>query len=141
MELTNVTNLAIETIFWAFVTLIIFDFVDGLFKLWHNQTLVPVTATPHFEPVPLTEHELIAVTPQFEQIPNPWEMELELQPQAVETQSVVLPFPTLKLLSPAKVQHKSKRTRNSNKSADNAKSKSTLPQSQGKPKRPRQKAA
>ncbi|MBH8577157.1 hypothetical protein I8752_30110 [Nostocaceae cyanobacterium CENA369] len=112
MELTDVTNLAIETIFWTFITLIIFDFVDGLFQLWHNQTLVPVRANANFKPVPLTKHDLIAITPQFEQLLDPWELEPEPQPQAIETQSVVLPFPTLRLLPPAtEVQPKPPKTK------------------------------
>jgi hypothetical protein len=93
-----------------------------------------------FEPVP-KEHEQTAVTPQFEQLPDPWKLELATQNNTVETQSVVLPFFTLKLLSPAKVQPKPKRTRTYKKSTDTAKSKSTKAQSQGKPKRPRTKVA
>nr|WP_322657086.1 hypothetical protein [Dendronalium sp. ChiSLP03b]MDZ8203421.1 hypothetical protein [Dendronalium sp. ChiSLP03b] len=142
MELNLLTNLAIETIVWAFITLIIFDFVDGLFKLWHNHTLVPISAMPDFEPFSIEEREPIAVTPQFEQLPNPWELEPEPQPLTVETQSVVLPFPTLRLLSPATVvQPKPKRTRNDNKSADTAKSKSAKAQSPRKPGKPRKRAA
>ncbi|MFN6569818.1 hypothetical protein [Dendronalium sp. ChiSLP03b] len=109
MELNSLSNLAIETIVWAFVTLIVFDFIDGLFKLWRNQTR-PGGAIPHFEPVS-KEQEQIALSPQFEQLPDPWELEPKPQPLTVETQSVVLPFPTLRLFpSAAEVQPKLPKT-------------------------------
>jgi hypothetical protein len=141
MELTDVTNLAIETIFWAFVTLIIFDFIDGLFQLWHNQTLVPIRASTNFEPFSIDERKLVAVTPKFEQLLDPWELEPEPQPLTIETQSVVLPFPTLRLLPPAtEVQPKPSKTKTT-------KTKSTKTNKQAKqaltepPRKSRKKAA
>ena len=49
------------------------------------------------------------ITSQFEEISDPWTLELEPHNTSTETQPVVLPFPSLRLLPPATgVQPKSK---------------------------------
>ncbi|UYD25416.1 MULTISPECIES: hypothetical protein [unclassified Tolypothrix] len=84
--------------------------------------------------------EISVIAPPVEQIPNPWELEPELQPLTLETSLIVIPFSTLKLLPPAsKLQLKHSKT--TKKTASTAKSKSTTDKPPRKPSRPRKKAA
>lgn len=137
MNIQSTIILLIEVIFWAFVAIMMNDFVNGLFELWHNQTLTPVSAiTPQLDPI---TQQIAVNEPQFELIPDPWELPVETKNNTSETQSIALPFPTLILLPPAKeVQTKRKRT--TNKSTTNER-KSTKGKSSQKTSRSRKKAA
>lgn len=107
MNLQFAITLCIEIIFWSLVIVMMTDFVNGLFDLWWSKTLAPVSVNA---PQLNTETEQITANkPQFEEIPDPWELPTKTQNKTSETESIVLPFPTL--LPPAKkVQTKRKRT-------------------------------
>lgn len=127
MDIQNILTTAIEIVFMGFVSLMVYDFIDGL---W----VVPLLPAPETIDTPSTaprmtlatpKPEVIIATPsisttpqspvttpdpweeqQFEQLPDPW-ITTDIQPQN-QTQPIVLPFPTLRLLppAPAKVQLK-----------------------------------
>lgn len=153
MDIQSTLTLVIEVIVMSFVALMIFNFVDGLYavplptvtfaqpKVISKSTTSAVT--PQFEPISNSEQlepEPQRIAPQFEQLPDPWELELALQINPTETQSVVLPFPTLRLLPPvAEVQPK--RTRTTKKTTSRKKTESAKVESPRKPGRPRKNAA
>ncbi|MBD2504588.1 hypothetical protein H6G83_28935 [Anabaena azotica FACHB-119] len=137
MDIQNILNIAIQVIVMGFVSLMLFDFADRLWGVpmppasWQPPVIEPATAP---QPNPQQEIPQLspASAPQFEEIPDPW-----LEPAPVNTvsaQSVIVPFPTLRLLPPAKVQPskpKRKRAKSSSKSPKSPKS----PKSASTPKR------
>jgi hypothetical protein len=135
MDIQSILTLAIQVIFMSFVALMVFDFTNGLFVLDTNTTTF--TQDVINEPTPVA---VPVLTPQLEQAPDPWSLKVESPIPSVETSSVLLAFPTLKLLPPAKeVKQKSKCSKTSEKTTTKAKTSSTkIPQ---KPGRPRKKAA
>lgn len=125
MDIQNILTTAIEIVFMGFVSLMVYDFIDGLWVV----PLLPAWETidrPSTEPrmtLATPKPEVIIATPsisttpqssvttpdpceeqQFEQLPDPWST-TDIQPQN-QTQPIVLQFPTLRLLPPAKVQPK-----------------------------------
>jgi hypothetical protein len=123
MDIQSTLTQAIEFIVISFVALLIFDFIDGLYVVPLPAIAVAqsnansestVTAT-QFEPLSNTEQvevepqQIPFVTSQFEEISDPWTLELEPHNSSTETQPVILQFPSLRLLPPATgVQPKSK---------------------------------
>ncbi|BBD70263.1 hypothetical protein NIES4072_66290 [Nostoc commune NIES-4072] len=123
MDIQSTLTQAIEVIVMSFVALMIFDFVDGLYVVPLPPITIAqssanrestVTATP-FEPLSTSEQLVVEpqqipfVASQFEEVSDPWTLELEPHNSSTETQPVVLQFPSLRLLPPAtKVQPKSK---------------------------------
>ncbi|MBD2534594.1 hypothetical protein H6G97_35990 [Nostoc flagelliforme FACHB-838] len=123
MDIQSTLTQAIEVIVMSFVALTIFDFIDGLYVVplpsiaiaqSNTSSKSTVTAT-QFEPLSNTEQLVVEpqqisfVTSQFEEISDPWTLELEPHNSSTEIQPVVLPFPSLRLLPPATgVQPKSK---------------------------------
>jgi hypothetical protein len=135
VELQSLLTLMIEVIFWAFITLMISNFINRLWVV----PLPPVASkqpnlisqstasalAPQFEDIPDFEQHKSQpkhfIAPQFESIPDPWTLEPESPQSTVETQTVVLTAVTLKLLPPVQeVQPKFKRAKASklNKSFD-----------------------
>ncbi|YAF99417.1 MAG: hypothetical protein AB3A66_30180 (plasmid) [Nodularia sp. CChRGM 3473] len=119
MDIQSTLTLTIQIIFWAFVTLIIFDFVNGIFLL-QPQTVIsvqsPVAVTKDI-PNPVKKAAPCHVQ-KFEQLPDPWELQLEPH-TTTEAQTVVIPFPALRLLPPAQeVQPQPKRRGRPKKSGD-----------------------
>lgn len=160
MHIQSALTLAIEIIFWAFVSLMFSDFINGIFDLQiSTTTVISVTQlqvvskpavsviAPQFEPIHNPwelelEPQITILKPQFEEIPDPWKLELDFSNSMVKTQSVLLPFPALRLLPPAlEVQSKPKRTRTTKKTTSTAKTKSEKAESPRKPGRPRKKVA
>ncbi|MBD2537183.1 hypothetical protein H6G97_51620 [Nostoc flagelliforme FACHB-838] len=144
MDMQSVLTLAIVAIFWAFVTLVIFEFISGLFvSAAYASNVVSVSngniATSTIPPV----SEII--TPQtltFEKLSDPWMLEDEIvhrtsnegERQRERESSILSPlllpfYPTsvrspLRLLPPVKeFSPQPKRTTRSNK-ANNAANKS-----------------
>ncbi|MCC5655293.1 hypothetical protein LC609_37275 [Nostoc sp. XA013] len=123
MDIQSTLTQAIEVIVMSFVALMIFDFIDRLYVVplpsiaiaqSNTSSKSTVTAT-QFEPLSNTEQLVVEpqqisfVTSQFEEISDPWTLELEPHNSSTEIQPVVLPFPSLRLLPPATgVQPKSK---------------------------------
>ncbi|BBD62698.1 hypothetical protein NIES2109_55480 (plasmid) [Nostoc sp. HK-01] len=117
MDIQSILSLAIQVTFMGFVSLVFVDFANGLFWLPYSYSAIaPVD----------TSHQVIAASPiavpeaeeqlQFAQLPDPWEL-TEITPNPIQ-QTVVLQFPTLKLLPPAAsvVQPKARATTKSSKS-------------------------
>ena len=126
MDMQSLLTLAIVAIFWAFVTLVIFQFINGLFvSADYARNLVSVSNGNIAASTIPSVSEII--TPQqvqtFEKLPDPWTLENEVV-HRTSNEAVVLSFPTLKLLPPVKeISPQPKRTTRSNK-ANNAANKS-----------------
>ncbi|BAY73399.1 hypothetical protein NIES23_62270 (plasmid) [Trichormus variabilis NIES-23] len=138
MDTQSVLNLMIQAVVMGIAALMVFDFVSGLWVVplppasWQppiiEQSTVCVTA-PQPNPQEESPHATPLV-PQFEEIPDPWTNEPQSPHHVVSApSSVIIPFPTLRLLPPAiaqKVQPtKPKRTKAKAKSDTSAKSAST----------------
>ena len=131
MDIQSTLTQAIEFIVMSFVALMIFDFIDGLYVVplppiaiapSNASSKSTVTAT-QFQPLSNTKQlevepqQIPFVTSHFEEMPNPWTLELEPRNSSTETQPVVLQFPLLRLLPPATgVQPKSKKAKTVKKS-------------------------
>ncbi|WP_414530066.1 hypothetical protein [Nodularia chucula] len=125
MDIQNTLTLAIEVIFWAMIVLMLNDFINGLFLLQPQPQYTVISAQP---PSPVAETKDIpnpvvveSEAPQeyqFEEIPDPWDLEIDCEPKIGEAQTVVVPFPTLRLLPPAQVTPQPKRRGRPKKSAD-----------------------
>lgn len=114
MDIQSTLTQAIEVIVMSFVALMIFDFVDGLYVVplppiaiaQSSANRESIVTPPQFEALPNPEklevepQKIPYVTSQFEEISDPWTLKLEPYNSSIETQPVVLPFPTLKLLPP-----------------------------------------
>ncbi|MHC5855349.1 hypothetical protein [Nostoc sp.] len=115
MDIQSTLTQAIEVIVMSFVALMIFDFIDGLYVVplpaiaiaqFNSSSKSTVTA-PQVEPLSKTKQLVVEpqqipfVTLEFEEISDPWTLELEPHNSSTKTQPVVLPFPSLRLLSPA----------------------------------------
>ena len=126
MDMQSLLTLAIVAIFWAFVTLVIFQFINGLFvSAAYASNVVPVSNLNIAASTIPSVSEII--TPQqvqtFEKLPDPWTLEDEVV-HRTSNEAVVLSFPTLRLLPPVKeIPLQPKRTTRSNK-ANNAANKS-----------------
>ncbi len=105
----------------------------------------PSVLIPQFEPIsnpyPLEvePQQITLIAPQFESIADPWTLELDSLNSTVKTQSLVLAFPTLRLLPPVKEVQQTKRTKTSYQTKSTAKATST--KTKQKTSRPRQKVA
>ncbi|MEA5516967.1 hypothetical protein [Nodularia sp. UHCC 0506] len=149
MDIQNILTLAIEIIFWAMIVLMLNDFINGLFLLHPQSQYTVISAQP---PSPVAETKNIpnpvvveseAETKdidKFEQIPDPWELQTDCEPKIGEPQTVVLPFPTLRLLPPAQeIQPQTKRRSKPKKSGDSVQS--TAKTESRKRSKPRKKSA
>jgi hypothetical protein len=118
MDMQSILTLAIVAIFWAFVTLVIFQFINGLFvSADYASNLVSVSNGNIAASTIPSVSEII--TPQqvqtFEKLPDPWTLENEVV-HRTSNEAVVLSFPTLRLLPPVKeISPQPKRTTRSNK--------------------------
>ncbi len=118
----SLLTLAIVTIFWAFVTLVISQFISGLFvSAAYASNLVSVSNINIVAPTIPSVSEVI--TPQamtFEKLPDPWTLEDEAV-HRTSNEAVILSFPTLRLLPPVKeISPQPKRTTRSNKANNSA---------------------
>lgn len=140
MDIQSTLTQAIEFIVMSFVALIIFDFVDGLYVVplpaiaiaqLNVNSESTVTAT-QFEPLSNTEQlevepqQIPFVTSQFEEMPDPWTLELEHHNSYTKTQPVVLQFPSLRLLPPAPVVEPKSKAKTAKKSTTSKTTKKSL---------------
>ncbi|MBX9253585.1 hypothetical protein H1Q63_06380 [Desmonostoc muscorum CCALA 125] len=137
MDMQSLLTLAIVVIFWAFVTLVMFQFINGLFvSAAYTSNVVSVSngniATSTIPPV----SEII--TPQtltFEKLSDPWMLEDEIvhrtSNERERESSILSPLPLpfyptsvrspLRLLPPVKeISPQPKRTTRSNKANNSA---------------------
>ncbi|MBG1264782.1 hypothetical protein [Nostoc commune] len=125
MDIQSLLTLAIVAIFWAFVTLVIFQFINGLFvSADYASNVVPVSnLNIAASTIPSVSKIITPQAQTFEKLPDPWTLEDEVL-HHTSNEAVVLSFPTLRLLPPVKeISPQPKRTTRSNK-ANNAANKS-----------------
>ena len=117
-------TLTIVVIFWAFVTLFMFQFITGLFVSADGANII--VSVSNVNVIAPTTSISEVITPQvqpFKQLPDPWGLETEVVHHN-SNEAVVLSLPTLRLLPPVKeISPQPKRTTRSNK-ANNAANKS-----------------
>lgn len=126
MDMQSLLTLAIEVIFWAFVTLVIFQFINGLFVSAAYASNVVSVSNLNIAASTIPSVSQV-ITPQvmtFEKLPDPWALDDEVV-HRTSNEAVILSFPTLRLLPPVKeISPQPKRTTRSNK-ANNAANKSS----------------
>ncbi len=125
MDMQSLLTLAIVVIFWAFVTLVIFQFINGLFvSAAYASNVVSVSnGNIAASTIPSVSEVITPQARTFEKLPDPWTLEDEVV-HPTTNEAVVLSFPTLRLLPPVKeISPQPKRTTRSNK-ANNAANKS-----------------
>ncbi|MCC5655156.1 hypothetical protein LC609_36475 [Nostoc sp. XA013] len=125
MDMQSLLTLAILVIFWAFVTLVMFQFINGLFVSAPNVSNLVSLSNGNIAASTIPSVSEI-ITPQgrtFEKLPDPWTLKDEVV-HRTSNEAVILSFPTLRLLPPVKeISPQPKRTTRSNK-ANNAANKS-----------------
>jgi hypothetical protein len=104
MDMQYLLTLAIVVIFWAFVTLVMFQFINGLFiSAAYTSNVVSVSNLNIAASTIPSVSEII--TPQqvqtFEKLPDHWALDDEVV-HCTSNEAVVLSFPTLRLLPPVK---------------------------------------
>ncbi|MCW5317998.1 hypothetical protein GTQ43_30785 [Nostoc sp. KVJ3] len=148
MDMQSLLTLAILAIFWAFVTLVIFQFINGLFVSAANvSNLVSVSnGNIAASTIPSVSEVITPQAMTFEKLPDPWTLEDEVV-HRTSNEAVIISFPILRLLPPVKeISSQPKRTTRSNKANNPAnkspKTKKTDVNSSGKrkPGRPRKTA-
>ncbi|AUB42216.1 hypothetical protein COO91_08328 [Nostoc flagelliforme CCNUN1] len=148
MDMQSLLTLAIVVIFWAFVALVIFQFINGLFvSAAYASNVVSVSnGNIAASTIPSVSEVITAQARTFEKLPDPWTLEDKIV-HHTSNEAVVLSFPTLRLLPPVKeISPQPKRDTRSNK-ANNAANKSpktkkadVKPSGKRKPGRPRKTA-
>ncbi|MBD2246548.1 hypothetical protein [Nostoc sp. FACHB-888] len=118
MDMQPLLTLSIVVIFWAFVTLVMFQFINGLFVSAAYASNVVSICNGNIAASTISSLSEI-ITPQqvqtFEKLPDPWTLEDEVI-HRTSNEAVVLSFPTLRLLPPVKeISPQPKRTTRSNK--------------------------
>ncbi|MBD2537174.1 hypothetical protein H6G97_51570 [Nostoc flagelliforme FACHB-838] len=126
MDMQSLLTLAIVAIFWAFVTLVIFQFINGLFVSAAYASNVVSVGNLNIAASTIPSISKV-ITPQamtFEKLPDPWALDDEVV-HRTSNEAVILSFPTLRLLPSVKeISPQSKRATRSNK-ANNAANKSS----------------
>ncbi|MHC5770479.1 MAG: hypothetical protein ACYTXI_33825 [Nostoc sp.] len=123
MDMQSLLTLAIVVIFWAFVTLVMFQFINGLFVSTAYASNVVSVSNGNIAASTIPSVSEV-ITPQamtFEKLPDPWTLEDEAI-HRTSNEAVILSFPTLRLLPPVKeISPQPKRTTRSNKANNAAK--------------------
>ncbi|MBD2537142.1 hypothetical protein H6G97_51355 [Nostoc flagelliforme FACHB-838] len=125
MDMQSLLTLTIVVIFWAFITLVMFQFINGLFiSAAYTSNVVSVSnGNIAASTIPSVSKVITSQAMTFEKLPDPWTLEDELV-HRTSNEAVALSFPTLRLLPPVKeVSPQPKCTTRSNK-ANNAGNKS-----------------
>ncbi|MBG1268391.1 hypothetical protein [Nostoc sp. WHI] len=121
MDMQSALTLTIIVIFWAFVSLVMFQFVNGLFVSAAYVSNVVSVSNLNIAASTIPSVSGV-ITPQamtFEKLPDPWTLEDEVV-HRTNNEAVVLSFSTLRLLPPVtEISPEPKRTTRSNK-ANNA---------------------
>ncbi|QLE53806.1 hypothetical protein FD724_38840 (plasmid) [Nostoc sp. C057] len=125
MDIQSLLTLTIVAIFWAFVSLVMFQFINGLFvSAAYTSNAVPVSnGNIAASTIPSVSEVITPQARTFEKLPDPWTLEDEAI-HHTSNEAVILSFPTLRLLPPVKeISPQPKRTTRSSK-ANNAANKS-----------------
>ncbi|MBD2512724.1 hypothetical protein H6G91_37010 [Nostoc muscorum FACHB-395] len=117
MDMQSLLTLTIVAIFWAFVTLVMFQFINGLFVSAANVSNLVSVSNGNIAASTIPSVSEI-ITPQamtFEKLPDPWTLEDEVV-HRTSNEAVIISFPILRLLPPVKeISSQPKRTTRSNK--------------------------
>ncbi|WP_322698196.1 hypothetical protein [Nostoc sp. DedSLP03] len=141
----SLLTLAIVAIFWAFVSLVMFQFINGLFvsAAYTNNVVSVSNLNIATSTIPSVSEVITTQARTFEKLPDPWTLENEIV-HRTSNEAVIISFPILRLLPPVKeISSQPKRTTRSNKANNPAnkspKTKKTDVNSSGKrkPGRPR----
>ncbi|MEH1899408.1 MAG: hypothetical protein V7K94_29740 [Nostoc sp.] len=125
MDMQSLLTLAIVVIFWAFVTLVIFQFINGLFVSTAYTSNVVLVSNENIaaSTIPPVSETITTQARTFEELLDPWTLEDKIV-HRTSNEAVVLSFPTLRLLPPVKeISPQPKCTTRSSK-ANNAANKS-----------------
>lgn len=145
MDMQSLLTLAIVAIFWAFVSLVMFQFINGLFvsAAYTNNVVSVSNLNIATSTIPSVSEVITTQARTFEKLPDPWTLEDEIV-HRTSNEAVIISFPILRLLPPVKeISSQPKRTTRSNKANNPAnkspKTKKTDVNSSGKrkPGRPR----
>ncbi|MDZ7970057.1 MAG: hypothetical protein RM368_34840 [Nostoc sp. DedSLP03] len=145
MDMQSLLTLAIVAIFWAFVSLVMFQFINGLFvsAAYTNNVVSVSNLNIATSTIPSVSEVITTQARTFEKLPDPWTLENEIV-HRTSNEAVIISFPILRLLPPVKeISSQPKRTTRSNKANNPAnkspKTKKTDVNSSGKrkPGRPR----
>ncbi|WP_375466838.1 hypothetical protein [uncultured Nostoc sp.] len=118
----SLLTLTIVAIFWAFVTLVMFQFINGLFvSAAYTSNVVSVSnGNIAASTIPSVSEVITPQARTFENLPDPWMLEDEVI-HCTSNKAVILSFPTLRLLPPVKeISSQPKRTTRSNKANNSA---------------------
>ncbi|MBD2535687.1 hypothetical protein H6G97_42515 [Nostoc flagelliforme FACHB-838] len=122
MDIQSLLTLAIVAIFWAFVTLVMFQFINGLFVSAAYASNVVSVSNGNIAASIIPSVSKVITSEQvqtFEKLPDPWALDDEVV-HRTSNEAVILSFPTLRLLPPIKeISPQPKRTTRSSK-ANNA---------------------
>ncbi|MEH2096641.1 MAG: hypothetical protein V7K96_25100 [Nostoc sp.] len=122
MDMQSLLTLTIVAIFWAFVTLVMFQFINGLFvSAAYTSNVVSVSnGNIAASTIPSVSEVITPQARTFEKLPDPWMLEDEVI-HCTSNEAVILSFPTLRLLPPVKeISSQPKRTTRSNKANNSA---------------------
>ncbi len=122
MDMQSLLTLTIVAIFWAFVTLVMFQFINGLFvSAAYTSNVVSVSnGNIAASTIPSVSEVITPQARTFENLPDPWMLEDEVI-HCTSNKAVILSFPTLRLLPPVKeISSQPKRTTRSNKANNSA---------------------
>lgn len=122
MDMQSLLTLTIVVIFWAFVTLVIFQFINGLFvSATYASNLVSVSnLNIAASTIPSVSQVITPQVMNFEKLPDPWMLEDEVI-HCTSNEAVILSFPTLRLLPPVEeISPQPKRATRSNKANNTA---------------------
>jgi len=117
-------TLTIVVIFWAFVTLVMFQFITGLFvSTSYANNMVSVSNVNVVAPTTSVSEVITPQVQPFEELPDPWALDTEVV-HHTSNEAAVLSLPTSRLLPPVKeISLQPKRTTRSKK-ANNVANKS-----------------
>jgi hypothetical protein len=139
MDIQSTLSLLIQVLVMGFVSLVVVEFVNGLFWLPYSYSAMPLATSKTNAFVAASNQEIASTTPapippvtaaqaqptpstkeepQFAQLPDPWEF-TDITPNSIQHQPLVLGFSSLTLLPPAAsvVQPKARTTTKSTKTS------------------------
>jgi hypothetical protein len=108
MDIQATLTLTIQVVVMSFVALMVFDFMNSLWVVplppfgWQLPVIEQPTVSAT-SPQPTPQQEIQQATPRaiaFENISDPWTLELQSPDHSVPTPAVIIPFPRLRLLPP-----------------------------------------
>lgn len=160
MDIQIALNWLLSIIVMGFTSIMIIDFVNGLFELPYTRAMAVPTlraiaaVTTNSQALALQQEPAAPIpepaitpdpwtVPQFEQLPDPWELTTEIAPTEIQQEPVVLQLSTLKLLPPAaQLQPKARATKKSTtKPKSTTTSKTSKPTPAVTPRKSRKKVA